>query len=317
MLDLANDLNNPLDKELKVDEINEVGATLAHQAQISSIWAAGVGTALVVVFMCGIYSFAGFLSVMTLILNVGMILGVQASIGATLTLPGVAALVLTIGMAVDANILIYERMREEKDRGKNLFNALEAGHDRALASILDSHVTSIITAVILIWLGTGPIKGFGVILAIGLASNLFCVLVFNYALLELATGKNWIPDIKFRRLIPEVNLPFFSYRKIAISGSIAVILVGLGAIVYRGQSALGTDFRGGDEVSVHFSQLVSQNEIDSVAKELKINEVTSSLQTELGTGTQTLKIQTETGQGKNLLAALSKKFPASITPQEA
>ncbi len=182
--DLANVLNNPLDKALTLEQMTEVGPSLAQDARTSSLWAGLVGTALVVVFMCGIYSFAGFLSVVTLILNVVMILGVQASIGATLTLPGVAALVLTIGMAVDANILIYERMREEMSHGKNLFNSLEAGHDRALAAILDSHVTSIITAVILMWLGTGPIKGFGVILAIGLVANLFCVLVFNYALLE-------------------------------------------------------------------------------------------------------------------------------------
>ena len=243
--------------------------------------------------MCGIYSLAGFLSVLTLVLNVGMILGVQASIGATLTLPGVAALVLTIGMAVDANILIYERMREEMSHGKNLFNSLEAGHDRALASILDSHVTSIITAVILMWLGTGPIKGFGVILCIGLIANLFCVLVFNLALLELFTSKNWITTLNFRRLIPEVNLPFFSYRKISIGFSVLVILIGLGAIVYRGQSALGTDFRGGEEIRVHFSQQISQNDIDAVAHTLQINEAESTYQTELGTGIQELKIQTE------------------------
>jgi SecD/SecF fusion protein len=307
--DLANVLNNPLDKALKLDQMTEVGPTLATEARTSSIYAGLCGTALVVVFMCGIYSLAGVLSVVTLVLNVGMILGVQASLGATLTLPGVAALVLTIGMAVDANILIYERMREEMARGKNLFNSLEAGHDRALASILDSHVTSIITAAILIWLGTGPIKGFGVILAIGLASNLFCVLVFNYALLELVTGKNWLTKLNFRRLIPEVNLPFYSYRKIAIGCSIAVILIGLGAIAVRGASALGTDFRGGDEVSVNYAQAISQSDIESVAKSLKINEAESTYQTELGTGQQMLKIETEAGQGKPLLAALAQKFP--------
>jgi SecD/SecF fusion protein len=306
--DLANVLNNPLDKALKLDEMTEVGPTLASEARDSSIKAGLLGTLLIIVFMCGIYSLAGFLSVLTLILNVAMILGVQASLGATLTLPGVAALVLTIGMAVDANILIYERMREEMSHGKNLFNSLEAGHDRALASILDSHVTSIITAVILMTLGTGSIKGFGVILAIGLAANLFCVLVFNYALLELVTGKNWLTKLNFRRLIPEVNLPFYSYRKIAIGCSIAVILIGLGAIAFRGSSALGTDFRGGDEVSVHFAQQIPQSGIDEVAKESKVS-AESTYQTELGTGVQMLKIQTEAGAGKPLLAALAKKYP--------
>ena len=309
--DLANVLNNPLDKAMKVDEMIEVGPTLATEARASSIKAGLLGTALVVIFMVGIYSLAGFLSVLTLVLNVGMILGVQASIGATLTLPGVAALVLTIGMAVDANILIYERMREEMSHGKNLFNSLEAGHDRALASILDSHVTSIITAVILMWLGTGPIKGFGVILGIGLASNLFCVLVFNHALLELCTSKNWLTHLNFRRLIPEVNLPFFSYRKIAIGCSIAVILIGLGAIAYRGANALGTDFRGGEEIRVHFAQQISQDDIDAVAKANQINEAESTYLTELGSGIQTLKIQTQAGQGKILLTALAQKFPAA------
>jgi SecD/SecF fusion protein len=202
-------------------------------------------------------------------------------------------------------------MREELGRGKNLFNALEAGHDRALASILDSHVTSIITAAILIWLGTGPIKGFGVILAIGLASNLFCVLVFNYALLELVTGKGWLTKLNFRRLIPEVNLPFYSYRKIAIGCSIAVILIGLGAIAFRGVNALGTDFRGGDEISVRFAQPIPQSDIDSVAKSLHLSEAESTYQTELGTGVQTLKIETLAGQGKPLLAALAQKYPAA------
>jgi SecD/SecF fusion protein len=309
--DLANVLNNPLDKALKLEVMNEVGPTLATQARDSSIKAGLLGTLLVIVFMVGIYSLAGFLSVTTLILNVAMILGVQASLGATLTLPGVAALVLTIGMAVDANILIYERMREEMAHGKNLFSSLEAGHDRALASILDSHVTSIITAVILMWLGTGPIKGFGVILAIGLAANLFCVLVFNYALLELVMGKGWLTlsNLRFRRLIPEVNWPFYSYRKISIGCSIAIILIGLGAIAFRGASALGTDFRGGDEVSVHFAQQISQSDIDATAHALKLSEAESTYQTELGTGIQTLKIQTEAGQGKVLLAALAQKFP--------
>jgi SecD/SecF fusion protein len=307
--DLANVLNNPLDKAMKVDEMNEVGPTLAQEARHSSVIAVLVGTGLVVIFMCGIYSLAGFLSVLTLVLNVGMILGVQASIGATLTLPGVAALVLTIGMAVDANILIYERMREEMSHGKNLFNSLEAGHDRALASILDSHVTSIITAVILMWLGTGPIKGFGVILAIGLIANLFCVLVFNHALLELATSKNWLTHLNFRRLIPEFTLPFFSYRKIAISCSIAVILIGMGAVAYRGANAFGTDFRGGEEVRVRFANRISQDDIDAVAKANQISEAESTYMTELGSQIQTLKIQTQAGQGKILLNALNKKYP--------
>jgi SecD/SecF fusion protein len=309
--ELANVLNNPLEHELRLDEMYEIGPSLAAEARSSSVRAAILGSALVVVFMLVMYALAGFLSIITLAMHLVVIIGIQSSIGATLTLPGVAALVLTVGMAVDANILIYERMREEMGAGKSLWHSLEAGYDRALASIIDSNFTTLITALILIWLGTGPIKGFGVILAIGLVSNLFCVLVFNQALLELVIGSNWVTKLHFLRLIPETKLPFFSYRKIAIGISILVIVVGMGAVAARGSKALGTDFRGGEEVSLKFAQSIPIGEIEQVAKANGDGDIVAAYQTELGTGEQQLKIQTESGVGKKLFADLSKAHPDS------
>src|SRR5258708_24645556 len=119
------------------------------------------------------YRFAGAVADVALVLNVIILLGVMCSIDTTLTLPGIAGLVLTIGMAVDANVLIFERIREESAKGKSLRGALEAGYDRAFGTIFDSHVTTLISSIILIFMGTGSIKGFGVALTIGLAARLF------------------------------------------------------------------------------------------------------------------------------------------------
>jgi SecD/SecF fusion protein len=308
-IELANALNNPLEHALKIDEMDEVGPSLAADARDSSIKASVLGSALVIALMLVMYTIAGVLSIITLAMHMLVIIGIQSSIGVTLTLPGVAALVLTVGLAVDANILIYERMREELAAGKSLMNALEAGYSRALASIIDSNFTTLITAGILIWLGTGPIKGFGVILAIGLLSNLLCVLVFNQALLELVISKGWVKKLRFLRLIPQTSIPFYSYRIPAIVFSLLVIAVGLGSVYYRGNTALGVDFRGGEEISATFAQVIPIGDIEKTARGVGITEVVSNYETELGTGQQELKFQTEAGQGQKLFAELVKDYP--------
>jgi SecD/SecF fusion protein len=307
--ELANVLNNPLELPLLVDEVDNVGPTLAADAKTSSIKAAVLGSVLVVAFMLAVYAFAGFLSIITLALHMLVIIGIQSSIGVTLTLPGVAALVLTVGMAVDANILIYERMREELEAGKNLLSALEAGYSRALASIIDSNCTTLITASILIWLGTGPIKGFGLILAIGLLSNLLCVLVFNQALLELVINTGVVKKLRFLRLIPKTTIAFLSARKIAMAVSLCVIAVGVGAIFWRGNTALGIDFRGGDEVTATFAQPIPIGDIEKTAHDMGLSEAVADYQTEIGTGQQELKFQTEAKRGGDLLAALQQTYP--------
>jgi SecD/SecF fusion protein len=314
--ELANALNNPLEHELTVGEMDEVGPTLATDARDSSVKAAILGSILVFAFMLILYAFAGFLSIITLALHMLVIIGIQSSVGVTLTLPGVAALVLTLGMAVDANILIYERMREELATGKGLMNALESGYSRALASIIDSNFTTLITASVLIWLGTGPIKGFGMILAIGLLSNLLCVLVFNQALLELCISTGVIKKLRFLRVIPKTNIGFFGLRKICFAVSAVVILVGLAAVFSRGQSAMGLDFRGGDELTATYAQQIPIGDIEKVAKSAGVGEVVVNYQTELGTGRQELKIQTLADKGQEFLKTLSTAYPQAKLEQQ-
>ena len=166
--DLANVLNNPLAVELRVDEMYEVGPSMAAGARDSSLNAVKWGAIFVVAFMVLYYFIGGAVAVASAIINVIIVLGVLASLGATLTLPGVAALVLTLGMGVDANILIFERLREELKLGKSLSTATVNAFQKVTSTIVDANVTTLITACILIWLGTGPVKGFGYTLAIGI-----------------------------------------------------------------------------------------------------------------------------------------------------
>src|SRR6185503_12524014 len=138
------------------------------------------------------YLIAGAEANIALLLNILISVGVMCFLPATFTLPGIAGIVLTIGMAVDANVLIFERIREESAKGKSLRGALAAGYDRAFGTIFDSHVTTLISSLILIWKGTGPIKGFGVTLTIGVAASLFTALVVTRLIFDFAIDRGWL-----------------------------------------------------------------------------------------------------------------------------
>ncbi len=201
-IDLANVLNNPLDVPLIVKEQYEVGPSLAKDAVSSGVRASVIALAAVAAFMVTFYATGGVVAVLVgLAVNLLIILGVMSNLGATMTLPGLAGIVLTVGMAVDANILIFERMREELAVGKSLSNANQMGYSKALMTIIDAHVVQLIICAIMIWLGTGPIRGFGVTLAIGVLSTMFSVLITVHLVMELLIDSGWIRKITFRRLI--------------------------------------------------------------------------------------------------------------------
>ncbi|MDE3084760.1 MAG: protein translocase subunit SecD, partial [Verrucomicrobiota bacterium] len=211
--DLANVLNNPLDLPLVVKEQYEVGPSLAEDAISSGVRATIIGTALVAGFMITFYTTGGLVAVLMLAINVLIILGVMASFHATMTLPGLAGIVLTIGMAVDANILIFERMREELAAGKSLATANQSGYTKALWTILDAHAVQLIICTIMIWLGTGPIKGFGVTLAIGVLSTLFSVLITAHLLMEYIIESKLVTKIRMRRMLKDLRVDFIKYGK--------------------------------------------------------------------------------------------------------
>ena len=189
---LANALLNPLEAPVKIIEERSVDPSLGADSIHSGVKAAIIGTLAVSVFMLAYYLIAGLVANVALMLNIVILLGVMCSIDTTLTLPGIAGLVLTAGMAVDANVLIYERIREELKKGKSLRGAIGAGYDRAFGTIFDSHVTTLISSIILWRLGTGSVKGFGVALTIGVAASLFTALVVTRLIFDFSLARGWL-----------------------------------------------------------------------------------------------------------------------------
>ena len=162
------------------------------------------------------YLVAGLVANVALVTNIIILLGVMCSIGTTLTLPGIAGVVLTVGMAVDANVLIYERIREELAKGKSLRGAIAAGYARAFGTIFDSHVTTLISSIILIFMGTGEIKGFGVTLTIGVAASLFTALVVTRLIFDFLLDRNWLKSLPMFHLIRATKLDFMKLAKPAV-----------------------------------------------------------------------------------------------------
>ena len=308
-VELANVLNNPLEFELKLGEMYEVGPSLAEDARASSIHSALLGAGLVIAFMIGYYFIAGVVAVISVLFNLIIVLGTLASLHATLTLPGIAALVLTIGMAVDANILIFERIREELKQGKKLLDALEMGYNKAFSTIIDANLTTLLTAGILIWLGTGPVKGFGLTLAIGIGATMFCSLIISRLLLEVLVNKGWIKNLLHFNLFKETSIAFLTFRVPSFICSWLIVLAGVIALFAKGNHVLGIDFLGGEEITLTFREKLSINDIDQVASEHNLGEVSAVYQKIIGENTERLKIQTEEGHGKAMFSTLKETFP--------
>jgi uncharacterized membrane protein YdfJ with MMPL/SSD domain len=224
-----------------------VDPTLGKDSIHSGIRASVAAVIFVSLFMLIYYRVAGLTANVALIINIIILLGVMCSVGTTLTLPGIAGVVLTIGMAVDANVLIYERLREELAKGKSLRGAIDAGYARAFGTIFDSHVTTLISSVILIFMGTGEIKGFGVTLTIGVAASLFTALVVTRLIFNFMLDRNWLKSLSMFHLIKSSKLVNFMVPGQAVCssspGRSSWWRFGYGAI-FRGDKLFGVDFLG-------------------------------------------------------------------------
>jgi SecD/SecF fusion protein len=308
-IDLSNVLNNPLDLPLQIKEKYEVEASLGADAVASGVRASIIGTVAVAAFMITFYATGGLVAVFTLAFNILIILGVMASLGATMTLPGLAGIVLTIGMAVDANILIFERMREELALGKTLVSATQGGYEKALTTILDAHLVQLIICGIMIWLGTGPIKGFGVTLLIGVISTLFSVLITAHMIMEVLVDSSFLKKMSMRRMMGELKVDFVRYGRPAFIGSWVVVLLGVGVVLYKGDRIYGIDFAGGDMVTATFTQKVDISKIRELAHTTNTGEVNPTYVSALGGGQEQLKIETAFGKSGELFEALQRAYP--------
>lgn len=211
-----------------------------------------LATLVVLTFMLAYYRFSGFVADLAVLLNIVLVLAVMISVKAAFTLAGLAGLVLSVGMAVDANVLIYERMREELDRGAAVRMAIRNGFARAFSTIVDSNLTTLITAIVLFAIGTDQLKGFAVTLFFGLLLNLFTAVFCSRVLFDLAERNRWITKLSMARILGQTNFRFVRWMKPAILGSLAFIGLGLAAAAQRGQGLFDIDFTGGTSVQVEF-----------------------------------------------------------------
>jgi len=308
-INLANVLNNPLDVELRIIEQYEVGPTLAADAVISARNAFIVSTLLTIGFMVVFYTLGGFIAAFGMGVNVLVTLGVMASIGATLTMPGIAGIVLTLAMSVDANILIFERMREELKLGKSLGTALEAGFDKAWSAILDSNVTTLLVALVMVWLGTGPVKGFGVTLAIGIFTTMFAAVVVNKLILEALILGGVTGRLPMFSILQSTAYDFLKYTRAAVIATLAVLVVGIGAVVYKGKDIYGIDFVGGDMITLNFGQRVEVGELRRAAERAGQKDVAFSYQQPVGGSREVLRVTAPFDQGRPLVRQLQAAFP--------
>ncbi len=273
--DLANKLKaGKLPVAARIIQANIVGPSLGQEAITAGLWSFVIALAVVMIYMIFYYSNAGVASDLALVVNMFFIFGVLASLGAVLTLPGIAGIILTIGMAVDANVLIYERIREELGHGKGLRLAIKDGYNNAYSSIIDANVTTFLTGVILYLFGTGPIRGFATTLIIGILTSLFCAIFITRLIFEGRLEKK--RGIKFSTSLTKgafrnFSVDFLGKRKIAYVVSGLILLAGVISLATKGLN-YGVDFVGGRSYQVRFDQPVSSVDIQSSLGDLFVDE---------------------------------------------
>lgn len=307
--ELANVLENPLETPVKIVEERGVDPSLGNDSIQSGLRASIVGAVAVVIFMVFYYFIAGLIANLALVLNVFVLLAVLVTFGATLTLPGIAGIVLAIGMAVDANVLIYERVREELLTGKRLAAAVVAGYRKAFSTIIDSNLTTLITSIILIFLGTGPVQGFGVTLTIGICVSLFTALIVTRLMFDFLLNAGKLKTVAMQRWVKETAIDFLGFRRWSFVISWVMILAGIICIGVRGKDVLSVDFAGGDAVTMSFVERKPVAEIRDALASAGFSDVFIQYQHDAAATKEYLVVKCAYESGEKVAPALNTAFP--------
>lgn len=292
--------------KVEVVENRTVGPSLGQDSIEKSKRAFLIGIAAVLVFMVIYYGVFGLVADFSLGVYVLLVLSGLAALHATLTLPGIAGFILSIGMAVDANVIIFERIKEERRNGKTIRSAVEAGFTRAMATVIDSNATTLIATVVLYWLGTGPIRGFAVTLGAGIiASMISAVLVTKY-MLRLVVNTGLPVDVRIQGVSSKVNWDVVGKSRLWFGLSGIVIAVGLLALVLHGGLNPGIDFQGGTLLQLQFEQTVSLEQMRSVLADYGLEK--STLQ-EMGDHTFLIRTKELSDEAQtDILTGLNEKI---------
>lgn len=256
---------------------NQIGSMLGADTINKGAWSIALSISCVLVFILIYYRFAGMVACAALLANLLLILALMITINAALTLPGIAGLVLTVGMSVDANVLIFERIREELKRGATLRMAIRNGFSKATTTIVDANLTTLITAVVLYVIGTDQIKGFAVTLILGILMSMFTAIFCSRVVFDIAERLKWLKQLRMMQLLGATQFDFVSMRRIAAVISTVLIGIGLIAVAVRGQGIFDIDFTGGTSVHVLLNESMPVDEVRSrLQKGLENEEVEGS-----------------------------------------
>jgi SecD/SecF fusion protein len=304
--ELASVLKNPLENPVSIIDERGVDPSLGASSVQSGFLAGWVSIVAVGLFALVYYRWLGLVSVFGLVINILVLLGLLAQFGFTLTLPGLAGLILTIGIGVDANVLVFERIREELAHHRSALEAVSSGFQRAFSSILDANVTTVIAAAILFWQGSGPVQGFATVLCLGIFSSLFAALIVSRTGAELLAEKAGKGSLHMMKFLEDTKINFLALRVPAFVLSGLLLLAGVITVGIKGEKVLGVDFTGGDLVTFSFKEKVDDGKIRSSLGSLA--EVVQYQRSPVG-GQEVLSLRTAFGNGEKVGQKLAQDFP--------
>jgi SecD/SecF fusion protein len=279
---LASVLENPLQTPVSIEEERSVSPTLGLDSIRASILAGLVGLAITLVCVAVYYKIPGLVANLALIINLILLVGALTMFHFVLTLPGIAGIILTIGLSVDANVLIFERLREEMALGKSLKVALNTAYEKAFSSIFDANVTTLITAAILFWKASGPVRGFAISLTLGILASLFTALIVGRNCLGWLVDTGRLKRISMLHLISAQNINFLGKGFIACMCSLALLLAGAFAFYKRGERNFGVDFRGGDLITLSAPGKIDIGQVRGALKPIGLADASIQESTQVG-----------------------------------
>jgi SecD/SecF fusion protein len=306
---LASVLENPLQTPVSIEEERSVSPTLGFDSIRASILAGLVGLAITLVCVLLYYRFVGVIACVALLVNIVLLIGSFQLIpgGVVLTLPGIAGIILTIGLAVDASVLIYERLREELALGKSLQVAMQAAYQKAFSSIFDANVTTLITAVILFWKASGPVRGFAIALTLGILASLFTALIVGRNALGWFVDTGRVKKVRMLHLISSQHINFLGKGLLAVLCSVALMIAGATSFYLKGEKNFGVDFKGGDLLTLSSPKLIDVGEVREALA--KMNVADASIQESAQGGKYYITVRTPLNTSDQVKAQLPQAMP--------
>ena len=306
---LASVLENPLQTPVSIEEERSVSPTLGMDSIRASVMAGLMGLAITLVCVLIYYRLPGLVANLALIVNLVLLIGALTMFRFVLTLPGIAGIILTIGLSVDASVLIYERLREEMALGKSLKVALETAYEKAFSSIFDANVTTLITAAILFWKATGPVKGFAISLTLGILASLFTALIVGRNALGWAVDAGKVKKISMLHLISSQNINFLGKGFLACMCSLALILAGATSFYIKGEKNFGVDFRGGDLVTLSSPATIDIGQVRDALKPIGLAD--ASIQESAQGGKNYITVRSPLNTSDKVEKQIVEKMPSA------